>query len=501
MKRIFVIISILNSIHLNAQTGIGTTTPDPSAKLDITSTNKGFLPPRVALTATNSASPITNPANGLMVFNTVTAGISPYQVVPGYYYWDANGLKWVSLSTTVGNVQNQAIFRSTASTVALNPISTWSSSFNNIASSDMTVGSSTNFTLSNGLYKLEWALPYQNTGTYNDMLMQENISGTWSTFRGSDSYARIANGGSGNWGGGTFAADVVDCSSSSRTFRLYNPDGASRAIYPGVTFVITKLNPSITTSTTADNLGNHIATNNIQLNGNYLSNDGSNKGIRVDNNGNVGIGNNAPSKILDVTGDARVTGVLTSGGNAYPTTTGSSTQVLSTDGAGNLTWSFAPPVGSVISFAGSSAPSGYLLCDGSAVSRTTYANLYLTIGTTYGAGNGSTTFNLPDLRSKMIVGVGQGTGLTNRPLASSGGEESHVLTINEMPAHKHNTTVNSANEVSTIGGYAASSQSMFFGTDRSATTGSYNAAMGNTGGGLSHNVMNPFLALNYIIKY
>lgn len=59
------------------------------------------------MTVTNSASPITSPANGLMVFNTVTAGTSPNQVVPGYYYWDGTGQKWVSLSTTVGNVQNQ----------------------------------------------------------------------------------------------------------------------------------------------------------------------------------------------------------------------------------------------------------------------------------------------------------------------------------------------------------------------------------------------------------
>ena len=122
---------------VKSSNGYGTTTPDASAKLEVASTNKGFLPPRVALTATNAASPITNPANGLMVFNTVTAGTNPFQVVPGYYYWDATAQRWVSLSTTVGNVQNQAIFRSTSNTAALNPVSTWSSSFNNIASGDM----------------------------------------------------------------------------------------------------------------------------------------------------------------------------------------------------------------------------------------------------------------------------------------------------------------------------------------------------------------------------
>ncbi len=75
-----------------AQIGIGTTTPNASAELDITSTNKGFLPPRIALTATTSASPVTSPATGLLVYNTATSGTAPNNVTPGYYYY--NGTKW-----------------------------------------------------------------------------------------------------------------------------------------------------------------------------------------------------------------------------------------------------------------------------------------------------------------------------------------------------------------------------------------------------------------------
>ena len=82
------------NINAYAQTGIGTTTPNASAKLDVTATDKGFLPPRVALTATNSASPTTSPAAGLLVYNTATAGTAPNNVVPGYYYW--NGTTWVN---------------------------------------------------------------------------------------------------------------------------------------------------------------------------------------------------------------------------------------------------------------------------------------------------------------------------------------------------------------------------------------------------------------------
>jgi hypothetical protein len=310
MKHITIILSFLFfSVSIFAQTGIGTTTPNASAKLEVFSTDKGFLPPRVALTATNAASPITNPANGLMVFNTVTAGSNPYQVVPGYYYWDGVGLKWVSLSTTVGNVQNQAVYRSSSNTNGNSVVSTWNRRFNNIADGDLTVTSNTTFALSNGIYKIEWALPYQQGSTYNLMVLQEKISNSWSSFLGDNGYAAVGNGGANDWGGGTFAADVVDCSSSTRTFRLYNLDG-SRSLYYGANLIITKLNPAITTSTTADNLGNHAATKNIELTGNYISNDGGNEGIKIDNAGNVGINTANPTTALDVTGNVNVTGKI-----------------------------------------------------------------------------------------------------------------------------------------------------------------------------------------------
>ncbi len=89
-----------------SQTGIGTTTPHASAKLEVASTDKGFLPPRVALTSTNLASPINSPANGLMVFNTSTAGSIPNQVTPGYYYWDGVNSKWVRLEDKADNFGN-----------------------------------------------------------------------------------------------------------------------------------------------------------------------------------------------------------------------------------------------------------------------------------------------------------------------------------------------------------------------------------------------------------
>ncbi len=100
-----------------AQTGIGTTTPNASAKLDVSSSTQGFMPPRVALTASNVFSPITGTAAsaaGLIVYNTNTAGTAPNNVTPGYYFW--NGSAWINMigSTTSSTITGNG----TTSTIA-----------------------------------------------------------------------------------------------------------------------------------------------------------------------------------------------------------------------------------------------------------------------------------------------------------------------------------------------------------------------------------------------
>ena len=98
MKKIYLLFYLVLAVTcLQAQNnvGIGTNTPVSSAKLDITATDKGLLIPRVALTATNVAGPITSPASSLLVYNTATASSGATFVSPGYYYWD--GAKWVRL--------------------------------------------------------------------------------------------------------------------------------------------------------------------------------------------------------------------------------------------------------------------------------------------------------------------------------------------------------------------------------------------------------------------
>ncbi len=135
------------------------------------------------------------------------------------------------------------------------------------------------------------------------------------------------------------------------------------------------------------------------------------------------------------------------------------------------------------------APTGWLKCDGSAVSRVTYAVLFNLIGTTFGVGDGSTTFNLPDSRGRAIVGAGAGPSLTSRTVGQSGGEETHVLTPAEIPAHTHTFP----GSVTDGGGGGGNSYPKLGAGGNVATTSSI-------GSGNAHNNMQPYLVLQYIIK-
>jgi microcystin-dependent protein len=171
-------------------------------------------------------------------------------------------------------------------------------------------------------------------------------------------------------------------------------------------------------------------------------------------------------------------------------------------------------VGTIKAYAAAAAPASWMLCDGSAISRSAYPQLFSLIGSTYGAGDGSTTFNLPDLRSKMIVGMGQGTGLTNRVLAATGGEENHQLTIAELAQHTHVQNahthiqdahyhgVGNAQGTAGGGGYQIAGSVLGNWSTLSATATNQNttATNQNTGGGTGHNTMPPFLVITYIIK-
>ena len=160
------------------------------------------------------------------------------------------------------------------------------------------------------------------------------------------------------------------------------------------------------------------------------------------------------------------------------------------------------PIGVILPHTSATIPSGYMVCDGSAISRTTYADLFNAIGTTYGAGDGSTTFNLPNLKGK--VPVGQDTTQSEFDnLGETGGEKTHTLTIEEMPSHKHNGIFEyySEREISNRsdagGGGHDINYSSFDGSMDNSYSYLYTA---DAGGGQAHNNLQPYIVLNYIIK-
>lgn len=159
------------------------------------------------------------------------------------------------------------------------------------------------------------------------------------------------------------------------------------------------------------------------------------------------------------------------------------------------TISSGSPVGSVISFAGASAPTDWLLCDGATVSRTEYASLFSIIGTTYGVGNGSTTFNLPNLKGRTVVGV-DAAQTEFDALGETGGAKTHTLTVDQMPSHQHNTGGSPGIYRNYIG---SGSSHAFLGANTSTTVSDpYNTSF--TGGGQAHNNLQPYIVMNYIIK-
>ena len=144
-----------------------------------------------------------------------------------------------------------------------------------------------------------------------------------------------------------------------------------------------------------------------------------------------------------------------------------------------------PKAGFIYPLASSVVPKGFLLCDGSEYSRTEYPELFAAIGTIYGAGDGSTTFNVPNLETR--VPVGKGTGYA---LGASGGEEKHTLTVEEMPSHDHYLPMYVSTGNSKPGASVGYSENC---------GGTQWATSGYVGNSQPHNNMQPYTVVNYII--
>ena len=147
------------------------------------------------------------------------------------------------------------------------------------------------------------------------------------------------------------------------------------------------------------------------------------------------------------------------------------------------------PIGTILAFSGDTAPEDFLFCRGQAVSRTTYSELFEVIGTQYGSGDGSTTFNLPDYCGKVAVGL-DSNDTDFDTLGETGGEKTHTLTVDEMPSHDHTMQ----NHVLAYKG----------GGIDSSTSGIWKSSLektNSTGGSQAHNILQPYIVQNFIIKF
>ena len=183
------------------------------------------------------------------------------------------------------------------------------------------------------------------------------------------------------------------------------------------------------------------------------------------------------------------------------------------------------PAGTIVQWPGATAPANWMIADGSAISRTTYASLFAAIGVQYGVGDGSTTFNLPDLKGRVVAGL-DSSQVEFNTLGELGGVKTHTLTTAEIPSHTHTfsgTTTTDGAHTHTFGanqngvlthatgggGYSAgftnqgAGEMLFYRTmDTGAGTHShtYSGTTASAGTGGAHNNLQPYIVLNYIIK-
>lgn len=151
-------------------------------------------------------------------------------------------------------------------------------------------------------------------------------------------------------------------------------------------------------------------------------------------------------------------------------------------------------------------PSGWRICDGSAISRTTFSSLFSVIGTTYGVGDSSTTFNVPDMRGRVPAGYDSAQSEFNT-LGKVGGAKTHVLTTAEMPSHTHIQDAHTHAMTNGSGALSDGSGSITYIVQNGSAYGfritfpaSTTATNQNTGGGGPHNNLQPYFTIRYIIK-
>ena len=439
MKKIIGFFILIWSLHLQAQVGIGTTAPDPSSILDITASNKGVLVPQVSLSnVTDTATPITSPATGLLIWNTNAAVTGGSGI--GFYFF--NGAQWIMISTSAASK------------------GTLDESYD-----DGGPGAGRSILATDGPVVVGGEDGLEVTGSFGNGDAIANGSGARLYFNPNKAAFRAGSTTGGQWnntnagnysvgfGNSTSAggeSSLVAGSFSTAPGRFSAALGRFAEASSYAEFAIGSYPTSYTpTGVTAFNLSDRS----------FVIGNATSSANR--------------SNSFEVWKDGRV---IINEAYTLPIADGTTGQVLQTDGSGIVAWSTVSggsmvPTGAIFAFPTSTAPTGYLVCDGSAVSRTTYANLFALIGVSYGNGNGTTTFNLPDYRGQFLRGndsgagidpdagsrLDRGDGTTGDVVGSkqNGALGSHLHSVNP-PSTNSNTTGNHLHSHSNLSGTTSS---------------------------------------------
>ena len=271
----FTIVLLFIATYSFAQTGIGTSTPHASAKLDVSASNKGFLPPRVTLTSATDATTIPSPAEGLLVYNLGSVGLQA-----GYYYW--NGTNWATMAT--GTTAGNAV-------VAGDLVKIYGETH-----------SKANNKIGNATTGFGFTVPVSGRYLFDFTSAATTLYGGTNTI-----FFTVRQ-------GTTVLASDTQSSYNNNVHVEYNGKlevnlqaGVSYNVYNYATagsFETSSDYDRVYYKMVAGNLpvNQHVANRNFQLNNNFLSNDSDNEGIRIDNSGRVGIGTASPnaSAILDL---------------------------------------------------------------------------------------------------------------------------------------------------------------------------------------------------------
>lgn len=293
MKKIHLVLYCLFSLPLLAQTGIGTTTPETSAKLDVSSTNKGFLPPRVTLTSGTDTTTIPSPATGLLVYNTG----NNVGLVAGYYYW--NGASWATIATASGYAVGSSYLRGSRSAAQTTNLSVNSlvafSQVDNVSGQEISLNTSTGqITLAAGrTYRLHAQVPNMSGGTRPAFAWYNETTSSWigsqsSVYSPGDAASYIAF-------GSVSDAIITANTTTVVSYRIYsgsslgslggNADFGTVGSYPWFDIQVISGNAPVTGQSVDYAIASLSANQTISAVGNVLFNTVQGVGITLNNGG------------------------------------------------------------------------------------------------------------------------------------------------------------------------------------------------------------------------